>query len=83
MEFCQLTALEQQMFEDLVWAGSAPEVQRPEYYGKYVVVRNKRVLGVGTDHDTLVQAIAAQEQVPWQELVVTVVPDPEMWEIPH
>ncbi len=64
VELCRLSELEQQMYEDLVWAGDAPEVQRPENYGKFVVVRNKRVPGVGTGHDALVMHIAGQEQFP-------------------
>lgn len=84
MTLRKLSELGQQMSDDLDWAEAAPEVQQnPEHYGKFVVVRNKRVLGVGTDRMALVQRVAEQEQVPWQQLVVVIVPRPGLWEIPH
>jgi hypothetical protein len=79
-----MTELEQRMADDFAWAEHAPEVrQNPDHYGKLVVVYNQRVLAVGTDRMALVQQVAAQEGVPWQHLVVVLVPRPGLWEIPH
>jgi hypothetical protein len=58
-------------------------MQNPEYFGKFVVVHNKRVLAVGSDRQDLVEQAAKQVGVPWQHLVVVLVPDPGIWEIPH
>ena len=85
MQLRRLTELEQRMDEDLDWAEHAPEVmQNPEYYGKLVVVHNKRVLAAGRDRQAMVEQAAKEVGVPWQHLVVIVVPDPgaEVWEIP-
>jgi hypothetical protein len=84
MDLPKMTALEQQMADDFAWAEHAPEVQQnPEHYGKLVAVYNQRVLGVGTDRMALVKRAAAHEGVPWQHLVVVLVPRPGLWEIPH
>jgi hypothetical protein len=84
MDLPKMTPLEQRMADDFGWAEHALEVQQnPEHYGKLVVVYNQRVLGVGTDRMALVQQVAAQEGVPWQHLVVVLVPRPGLWEIPH
>lgn len=83
MQVRKLTELEQRMSEDFDWAQHAPEVQQnPEHYGKLVVVYNKRVLGTGRDRQALVEQAAAQVGVPWQHLVVMLVPSPEIWETP-
>jgi hypothetical protein len=79
-----MTELEQRMTDDLDWAAHAPEVQEnPEHHGKFVVVYNKRILAVGADSQALVEQAAEQVGVPWQHLVVLIVPRPGLWEIPH
>jgi hypothetical protein len=85
MQLRKLTELEQGMDEDLDWAEHAPEVmQNPEYFGKLVVVHNKRVLAAGRDWQAMVEQAAREVGVPWHHLLVLVVPDPqsEVWEIP-
>jgi hypothetical protein len=57
--------------------------QNPEHYGKFVVVRDKRIVAVGTDRQALVEQAAKEAGVPWRHLVVIIVPSPAMWEIPH
>jgi hypothetical protein len=84
MALRKMTELEQRMTDDLDWAEQAPEVQEnPEHYGKSVVVYNKRILAVGKDSQALVEQAAEQAGVPWQHLVVLIVPRPGLWEIPH
>lgn len=84
MGLYRLNETEQRMSDDFDWALHAPEVQQnPELFGKLVVVYNKRVLGAGSDRQVLVEKAAEQIGVPWQDLVVLIVPSPEMWEIPH
>jgi hypothetical protein len=84
MQLRKLTELEQGMDEDFDWALHAPEVQQnPEYFGKLVVVHNKRVLAAGRDRQALVEQAAKEVGVPWQHLVVMIVPSPDMEEIPH
>jgi hypothetical protein len=84
MQLRKMTDLEQRMTDDLDWAEHAPEVQQnPEHFGKFVVVYNKRVLGVGTDRQAVVEEAAQQVGVPWQHLVVLIVHRPDLWEIPH
>jgi hypothetical protein len=77
----RLTVSEITQAEDLRWAASAPEVQ--QHTGKLVVIHNKRVVAVGTDRRSLLEQAAAQEQCPWWELAVEVVPPEEPWEIPR
>jgi hypothetical protein len=77
----QLSPQERQMFEDLLWAGKAPEVQ--QHIGKLVVIHQKRVLAVGTDQDALLHQAATEENCPEDELVVVAVPSPDIQEIPH
>jgi hypothetical protein len=77
----RMTDVEQRMLDDLDWAEKDPEVQ--QHHGKFVVVYQKRILAVGTDRMALVQHAAEQVGVPWQHLLVVVVPSPEMCEIPH
>jgi hypothetical protein len=84
MQTRKMTEVEQRMTDDLDWAEHAPEVQEnPEHYGKSVVVYNKRILAVGKDSQALVEQAAEQAGVPWQDLVVLIVPRPGLWEIPH
>src|SRR5205807_8381760 len=84
MQLRKMSELEQRMTDDLNWSESAPEVQQnPEHHGKFVVVYNKRILGVGTDRQALVEEAAKRLGVPWQQLLVVIVPRPGMWEIPH
>lgn len=84
MQVRKMTELEQRLSDDFDWAVQAPEVQQnPEHFGKLVVVYNKRVLAAGRDRQVLVEQAAKEAGVPWQYLVVLVVPSPEMWEIPH
>jgi hypothetical protein len=84
MQLRRMSDLEQRMTADHDWAEHAPEVQQnPDHFGKFVVVYNKRILAVGMDRQALVEQAAEQVGVPWQHLVVVVVPSPDMWEIPH
>jgi hypothetical protein len=84
MQLRRMSELEQRMTADHDWAEHAPEVQQnPEHYGKFVVVYNQRILAVGTDRQTLVEQAAKQLGIPWQHLVVIIVPSPDLWEIPH
>jgi hypothetical protein len=76
-----LTPGESNQAEDLQWAATAHEVQ--QHAGKLVVIHNKRVVAVGTDRRSLLAEAAAQEQCPWWELAVEVVPPEEPWEIPR
>jgi hypothetical protein len=79
MQVRNMTQLEQQLYDDLIWAGSAPDVQQnPDHYGKFVVVHKKCVLGFGSDRQALVQELAERQQLPWQELVVVVVARPDV-----
>jgi hypothetical protein len=84
MQLRKMSELEQRMTEDSNWGQHAPEVQEnPDYYGKLVVVHNKRVVAAGRDRQPLVEQAAKEVGVPWRHLVVVLVPDPGMWEIPH
>ncbi len=84
MQLRTMTEAEHRMADDLDWAEHAPEVQEnPEHHGKFVVVYNKRILAVGKDRQVLVEEAAKQAGVPWQRLVVLIVPRPDLWEIPH
>jgi hypothetical protein len=84
MHLRKMTELEQRMTEDFDWALHAPDVhQNAEHYGKFVVVYNKRILAVGGERQILVEQAAKQIGVPWQHLVVIIVPSPEPREIPH
>jgi hypothetical protein len=84
MPLREMTEVEQRMTADLDWAEHAPEVQQnPAHHGKSVVVYNKRILAVGKDSQALREQAAQQAGVPWQHLVVLVVPRPGLWEIPH
>jgi hypothetical protein len=79
-----VSEVEQQRIEDFHWAENSPEVQQnPEHFGKLVVVHNKRVLAVGRDRPAIVAQAAQRAGVSGEHLVVILVPDPEMWEIPH
>jgi hypothetical protein len=83
MQLRKMSELEQRMTEDSNWAQHSPEVmQNPEYFGKLVVVHNKRVVAAGRDRQALVQEAAREVGVPWQHLVVIVVPDIDVWEDP-
>ncbi len=75
-----MTAREQRMSEDLHWAAQAPEVQ--QHHGKYVIIKDKRVIAVGHDCPALLEQAARQEQCPAGEFVVEVVPALEFWETP-
>jgi hypothetical protein len=82
MQLRKLSELEQRMTADSNWAQHAPEVmENPEYFGKFVVVHNKRVLAAGTERQALVEKAAKEAGVPWQHLVVIVVPPAlDVWE---
>jgi hypothetical protein len=67
-----LTPLEWRRHEDLEWAAHSAEVAN--HPGKLVVIREKRIIGVGDDHQALVNQAVAQEQCPWWEFVVYQVP---------
>jgi hypothetical protein len=43
-----------------------------------VVVHNKRVLAAGSDRQALIEQAAKEAGVPWQQLLVMVVPDSEV-----
>jgi hypothetical protein len=73
-----MTPLEKRMSDDLDWASKAPEVQ--QHVGKYVVIRNKRVIAVGLDPPALLKEAAAKEQCSEWEFVVEPVPALEVWE---
>jgi hypothetical protein len=77
----ELNERERKLLADLEWAQTAPEVQR--HHGQLVVVRGKRVLGVGVDRPALVRQAAAQEGCSEFELVVVVVPPEGLVELPH
>ena len=84
MQLRKTTELEQRMTEDFDWAEHAPEVQHnPEHFGKFVVMHNQCILAVGQDRQALVEQAAKEIGVPWQHLVVIIVPSPDLWEIPH
>src|SRR5260370_7396977 len=84
MHLRRMSDLEQRMTDDLDWAEHAPEVQEnPDHYGKFVVVYNKRILAVGKDSQALVTQAAEQVGVPWQHLVVLIVPPPALPKTPH
>jgi hypothetical protein len=78
MEVLKFNETEQRMSDDLQWALTAPEVQ--QHHGKLVGVSKKRVVGVGTEHMTLVRDAAQQEQCHWGDIAVVVVPGREVWE---
>ena len=81
MENLQLNPTEQQIADDLHWGLRAPEVR--QHAGKFVIVHRKRVVGVGTERDALVAQAAEKENCPWEDLVVVVVPGPDLTEIPR
>jgi hypothetical protein len=84
MQLRKMTEVEQRMTEDLDWAEHAPKVQdNPDHYGKFVVVYNKQILAVGKDSQALLEQAAEKAGVPWEELIVVIVPRPGLWEIPH
>src|SRR5439155_11167828 len=74
MQLRKMSELEQRMTDDFDWAMHAPEVQQnPEHYGKFVVVYNKHILGVGRDRQALVKKTAEEVGVLAQHLVVVIV----------
>jgi hypothetical protein len=81
MESLQLNKVEQQMVDDLRWASQAAEVR--QHGGKLVAIHKKRVVGVGTDRDTLVAQAAKKAECAWHEIAVYVVPAADLSEIPH
>jgi len=68
------------MSDDLHWALRAPEVR--QHGGMLVAVHEKRVVGVGTDRHALVTQAAERAHCAWQDLVVVVVPAPDLAELP-
>jgi hypothetical protein len=72
-----MTPLQKRMHEDLQWAAQAPEVH--QHHGKYVIIKDKRVIAIGHDCPALLEQAARQEQCSPGEFVVEVVPDP-LWE---
>jgi hypothetical protein len=84
MQRRELTDVEQRRIDDFEWAEISPEVQQdPDHFGKLVVVYNKQVLAVGRDRQAIVAQAAQRAGVPGEHLVVVLVPNPNMWEIPH
>jgi hypothetical protein len=80
----ELTELEQRRIDEFQWAENSPEVQQnPDHFGELVVVYDQPVLAVGPDRSAIVAQAAQRTGVPGEELVVVLVPDPNMWEIPH
>jgi hypothetical protein len=74
-----MTARERQMYEDLLWAQTNPEVEA-KYLGEIVAVWNKQVVAHGKGEAAVrQQAIAADG--PEHEIVI--VEFPEFFEIPH
>ncbi|HYV35350.1 MAG TPA: hypothetical protein VE988_06580 [Gemmataceae bacterium] len=81
MELYKLNEIEQQMSDDMKWAFHSAEVQ--QHQGKLVAVYKKRIVGVGTDQDSLVKEAAKQERCFWGDIVVVAIPSTEILEIPH
>jgi hypothetical protein len=81
MQERMMTETEQRNLEDFDWAVTAPEVQ--QHHGQLVVIRNRRVLAVGRDRQSLVAQAADAEHCAPHELLVMVVPPEGLWEIPH
>jgi hypothetical protein len=80
----EMTEVEQRMADDFQWAEDAPEIQQdPDHFGKLVVVYDKRVWAVGRDRQAILAQAAQRAGVPADQLVVVLVPNPNMWEIPH
>lgn len=76
MEEYVLNETERRVSADLDWADSAPEVQ--EHQGKLVIIRNRRVIAVGTDQDALLAEATAREQCSEEELAIALVPRAEL-----
>jgi hypothetical protein len=78
MQDRKMTESERRVNEDFDWALHSDEVQQnPDYFGKLVVVYNKRVLAAGRDRRAIVEQAANEVGVPGRQLVVMVVPSPE------
>ena len=75
-----MTGIEEQQRDDAQWAAMSSEVQRN--IGKFVAVHRRRVVAVGTDRRAVVEQAVAHERCPWWELVVELVPRPDLWETP-
>jgi hypothetical protein len=83
MPLVEMSETLRRMTSDLDWAQHAPEVQNnPEHYGKSVVIYNKRVLAVGKNCPALLEEAAEKSGVPWQDLLLVIVPRPGLLEIP-
>ncbi len=67
-----LSPLERRRHEDLQWAAHSAEAA--QYPGKLLVIREKRIIAVGADQQALLDQAVAQEQFPWWEFVVYLVP---------
>jgi hypothetical protein len=81
MQSHELNAAEKQIADDLHWALQAPEVL--QHAGKIVAIHKKRVIGVGTDRNSLVPQAAEKAQCSWQDLVILVVPAADLTELPR
>jgi hypothetical protein len=70
-----LSPLELRLHEDLQWARHSTEAQ--QHPGKLLIVRDKRVIAIGQDHQALMAQAVAQEKCPWWEFAVYLVPPME------
>jgi hypothetical protein len=80
MESMQLSEPEVQRAEDLRWALRAPEVR--QHAGKLVAVYKKRVIGVGVDRGTLIEQASSEAHCGLHNVVVIVVPSPDLADTP-
>jgi len=80
MTIRRMTEVERQMYEDLLWAQSDPELEK-QYYGECIVVWKKQVVAHGRSQDEALRQAEATGNWPSEELVVVEFPD--FFEIPH
>jgi deoxycytidylate deaminase len=81
MQEYRLNDTELRLSNDFAWAKTAAEVQ--QHVGKLVAVRNKRVIAVGTNDETLLKEAAEREGCPKEDLLLVVVPQLGLEEIPR
>jgi hypothetical protein len=81
MESMQLNELEKQRADDLRWALRSIEVR--QHAGQLVAVYKKRILGFGIDREALIAQASAKAQCPPQDVVIIVVPDSDLAELPR
>jgi hypothetical protein len=79
MQIRRMSAVEQQMYEDLLWAENDPDLEK-QYYGECIVVWKKQVVAHARSEEEALQQAAAGNW-PFEELVVVEFPD--FFETPH